>query len=274
MQKEQNKSKSSIKLTELELFRILFKDLFPIIKNNKNNNPNIKKFNDVSIDDIIKIEEAISKKSFSNNKIAKKFDFKKSNFFEDNFFFYNAEIKNALPSNACPYSISISYENNGWEEKLDIEIRNNKNNNYKISIIKQKNLPDMQVSLSHSLTNRANFFENNYSIKINYEYRNNEEKLNVSYGYNIGYLQKHIEGKNDFTERVPLKWLNILPETMMGGVLGFTYIGDPSMGRRADLTGQTARMVDIHESIHTPDEYETVCLTRWIMSKEKSRYIK
>ncbi len=89
-----------------------------------------------------------------------------------------------------------------------------------------------------------------------------------------GYLQKHIREKEDMSSRVPLKWLNILPETMMGGVLGFTYIGDHSMGRRADLAGSTARMVDIHESIHTPDEYETRVLTSWIMEKVKGRYVK
>jgi len=88
------------------------------------------------------------------------------------------------------------------------------------------------------------------------------------------YLQKHLEDKEDMTNRVPLKWLNILPETMMGGVLGFTYLGENFMGRRADLTGKTARMVDIHESIHTPDEYETRVLTSWIMEKARSKYVK
>ncbi|MBI2646955.1 hypothetical protein HYW99_00590 [Candidatus Woesearchaeota archaeon] len=78
-------------------------------------------------------------------------------------------------------------------------------------------------------------------------------------------MQLHIESKEDMSNRVPLKWLNILPETFMGGVLGFTYLGENFMTRRADLTGQTARMVDIHESIHTPDEYETRVLTSWIM---------
>lgn len=88
------------------------------------------------------------------------------------------------------------------------------------------------------------------------------------------YMQLHLQSKEDMASRVPLKWLNIHPETTMGGVLGFTYIGDPSMGRRADLTGQTARMVDIHESIHTPDEYETRVLTSWIMEKVGGKYIR
>ena len=55
----------------------------------------------------------------------------------------------------------------------------------------------------------------------------------------------------------------------MGGILGYTYLGESFMARRDDLTGSTARMVDIHESIHTPDEYETRILTDWIMEKPK-----
>lgn len=96
-----------------------------------------------------------------------------------------------------------------------------------------------------------------------------------SYARNIKeYIQKHIEEKEDMTNRVPLKWLNILPESQMGGVLGFTYLGENFMGRRADLAGAAARMVDIHESIHTPDEYETRVLTEWIMEKVRGKYVK
>ena len=40
------------------------------------------------------------------------------------------------------------------------------------------------------------------------------------------------------------------------------------------LAGKTARMVDIHESIHTSDEYETRVLTSWIMEKGRGKYIK
>src|SRR3989338_10475424 len=291
MQKGQNKNNSDILLTELELLRFLFRDLLRISnKGNKktgnNTSPNIKnsnnkiynnsskKSNDVSIEDIVEIERVISKKSFSNKIILENkgnsqksgnignFESIRNNVPNNDFFFYNAKMKYTIENGIAQYGISIKYENNNNEEKLDIAVSDNQNNNYRISIIKQKN------PLS------ADFFDDNYSIKIIYEYKNNEEKLNISYGYNFGYLQKHIDSKNDFTERVPLKFLNILPEAMMGGVLGFTYIGDPSMGRRADLAGKTARMVDIHESIHTPDEYETRVLTEWIMQRERVKYVK
>lgn len=199
---------------------------------------------------------------------------------------YTAELSRKKESDEPPgYSLRIKYEDNGSDERLDIEFvptgyglmrlnygnagdKNESMNHaaYSISIISKRDGPEK---------NKNNNAKNNYSIKVVYEDDYNEERLSVSYRRQVdGYLQRHIESREDFTERVPLKFLNILPETMMGGVLGFTYIGDHSMGRRADLTGGTARMVDIHESIHTPDEYETRCITQWIMSKEKSKYIK
>ncbi|MBI2652096.1 hypothetical protein HYX00_01405 [Candidatus Woesearchaeota archaeon] len=111
-----------------------------------------------------------------------------------------------------------------------------------------------------------------YTVKISYEESYAEERLTITYKQQLkNYMKQHIEGKEDMTNRVPLKWLNILPETMMGGVLGFTYLGENFMGRRADLVGKTARMVDIHESIHTPDEYETRVLTAWIMEKVRGK---
>ncbi|MBI2541228.1 hypothetical protein HYV80_00770 [Candidatus Woesearchaeota archaeon] len=114
-----------------------------------------------------------------------------------------------------------------------------------------------------------------YSFKVTYEDRYGEERLTITYRQQLkSYMKQHIESKEDMTNMVPLKWLNILPESTMGGVLGFTYLGENFMGRRADLTGKTARMVDIHESIHTPDEYETRILTSWIMEKARSKYVK
>ena len=73
------------------------------------------------------------------------------------------------------------------------------------------------------------------------------------------------------SQRVPLKWLNIFPSSGAGGLLGFTYLGDNSIHLREGLIGQK-RMVDIHESIHTPDEYETRVLTDWIMEKPRVNY--
>lgn len=158
------------------------------------------------------------------------------------------------------YSISIEYQENQEEEKLKIKIRKDVKEIYSSEIVNKKDVKDKVAP---------------YSMKINYEDNYSEERLSITYRQQLkNYMQEHIKSKEDMTNRVPLKWLNILPETMMGGVLGFTYLGENFMARRADLVGSTARMVDIHESIHTPDEYETRCLTQWIISKEKTKYVK
>ncbi|MBI2650293.1 hypothetical protein HYX04_03190 [Candidatus Woesearchaeota archaeon] len=178
-----------------------------------------------------------------------------------NYVFYNLDITRKKNQNkATKYSVSIKYEENQQEDKLKISVRKDEKEIYSAEIADKKDLKDKVIP---------------YSIKISYEDNYAEERLSITYRQQLkNYMQQHIESKEDMTNRVPLKWLNILPETLMGGVLGFTYLGENFMGRRADLTGKTARMVDIHESIHTPDEYETRILTSWIMEKVRGKYIK
>jgi hypothetical protein len=89
------------------------------------------------------------------------------------------------------------------------------------------------------------------------------------------YLEKRQEMLNDFTDRVPGKHLHTFPSSGNAGLFGFTYLGDVNAWRREDLIGtEFSLMVDVHESIHTPDEYETRRITEWMMSKDNSKYIK
>ena len=176
--------------------------------------------------------------------------------------FYSLNLRRQKNNNEKnnKYSISIEYGENQQEDKLKISIKKDEKEIYSSEITNKKDAKDKVVP---------------YSIRISYEDGYAEERLSITYRQQLkNYLHKHLEDKEDMTNRVPLKWLNILPESMMGGVLGFTYLGDNSMGRRADLVGKTARMVDIHESIHAPDEYETRVLTSWIMEKVRGKYIK
>lgn len=169
-------------------------------------------------------------------------------------------IRSQLTEKANNYSITVKYEEDSSEEKLRISVKKE----------------DKEV-YSSEITNKKEIFDKvaPYRIVINYEDNYAEERLTITYKLQLkNYMKQHIEDKQDMTNRVPLKWLNILPENIMGGVLGFTYLGENFMGRRADLTGKTARMADIHESIHTPDEYETRVLTSWIMEKARGKYIK
>ena len=178
------------------------------------------------------------------------------------------------------YSVSIRYEETDSEEKPEVSVKINEYGLDKLNPLNRINnekLKDNQKNqYSFSLIKKKEAQgKGNYSVKIAYDDNYEEERLAISYKATIGaYLNKRQESLHDFTDRVPGKFVNIFPESVMGCVLGFTYLGENFMGLRADLTGGLKKMVDIHESIHTPDEYETRILTDWIMSREKARNIR
>ena len=66
------------------------------------------------------------------------------------------------------------------------------------------------------------------------------------------YQLRREEIMQDFSDRVPGKFVNVFPESLLGGILGFTYLGENFMGKREDMVGN--QMVDVHESIHTDNE--------------------
>jgi len=145
---------------------------------------------------------------------------------------------------------------------------------YSIPLFARKSEDKKQQSELEELL-KENEADVDHSKNLVYENNYEKERLSINYKSTIGtYLNKRQEALQDFTDRVPGKHLHILPESLMGGILGFTYLGENFMARRADLTGSMAKMVDIHESIHTPNEYETRILTSWIMTKEMPKYIK
>ena len=114
---------------------------------------------------------------------------------------------------------------------------------------------------------RAAAEHKNYEISLHYVPERN--------GFQVSYLSEYagnIElARQDF--RLALdKTLQIFPKSLMGGILGFTYLGSGKIARRDDLFGDMAMLVDVHESIHTPDEYETRILTEWILAIQKPAY--
>jgi len=265
----QMNKKSFIEKIESELLLALFDYAVPFLNRKINFKKQKKEQNQKtgSLESIVNIQpkidfngikelESLMLKNLSENvKINKNAGIKLNNVF------YSLDLKRRKASNEKrDYSVSIKYEENQADEKLSITAKKDGKEFYSAEITDKKEAKDKVTP---------------YSFIINYEDRYGEERLTITYRQQLkNYLQKHIESKEDMSNRVPLKHLNILPETMMGGVLGFTYLGENFMARRADLTGKTARMVDIHESIHTPDEYETRVLTSWIMEKVKGKYVK
>ena len=160
-----------------------------------------------------------------------------------------------------------------------------------------KNLRDIVAAIALSLSHLAPYSAQQNTTQVgapiaasgieaiveNHPEINDQSRMSQYYGTGIfdslyrsinNYLQQHMEDKQDTTKMVPLKFVNSFPISFMGGVLGFTYIGHHSMGKRDDLTGDLSWEVDIHESIHTPDEYETKWVTLWMMEKPDLKYIK
>ncbi len=102
-----------------------------------------------------------------------------------------------------------------------------------------------------------------------------QEREGIIYSSAIStYLDRRLESMHDFTDRVPGKNLETFPVSGNEGLYGYTFLGDIKAWRRDDLSGNFAKMVDIHESIHTPDEYETRILTDWIMTMPLIKYKK
>lgn len=251
---------------ELELLSTLFRYVAPFLdskigaksqqkwQKQSNLESIVNKQPKIGVKDFKELESLIAKNLSQNVKMSRKVGMNSKDIF------YSLSMRHKKDEKRRDYSISIKYEENSQEEKLSVKIKKDDKEIYSVESRNEKGLKDKVAP---------------YGITISYEDRYGEERLAITYRQQLkNYMKNHIESKEDMTNMVPLKWLNIFPESMMGGVLGFTYLGENFMGRRADLTGKTARMVDIHESIHTPDEYETRCLTQWIMSKERSKYVK
>lgn len=125
------------------------------------------------------------------------------------------------------HSISIKYEENQSEERLKVSLKKDEKEVYSAEMADKKDAKDMVAP---------------YSIKIDYKDSYGEERLSIAYKLQLkNYIQKHIQDKEDMANRVPLKFLNILPETMMGSVLGFTYLGREFHGKKSRLNGQNRK---------------------------------
>jgi hypothetical protein len=181
-----------------------------------------------------------------------------------------------------PYFISVTYEDTPEWERIRMAFRVNyaaasnpttkeaKQNN---GFFSQKSAPQNDVYFISVARKKENKSRNDYFVRITYEDNYDMERLSINYKEGIQrYRKRREESLQDFSDRVPGKFVHVFPESIMGGVLGFTYLGENFMGKREDMIGN--RMVDVHESIHTDDEYETRLLTSWILSREKPKYIR
>ncbi|MDP6600198.1 MAG: hypothetical protein QF798_02055 [Candidatus Woesearchaeota archaeon] len=142
---------------------------------------------------------------------------------------------------------------------------------YSTSLFERKDEEEQELS---DLVDENKMNDNNHE-NLDYVDNYQQEREGIIYSSAIGtYLDRRLESMHDFTGRVPGKNLETFPVSGNEGLYGYTFLGDIKAWRRDDLSGNFAKMVDIHESIHTPDEYETRILTDWIMTLPLIKYKK
>jgi hypothetical protein len=154
------------------------------------------------------------------------------------------------------YAFILNYQETESEETVTVEAEDEDQKKYQFSITKKKPIPEPIP----------------YKLNISYKLQNQKEELSITYELR-DYPKEREEAQQDFTSKLD-KTLHIMPKSLMGGILGFTYLGENFMARREDLIGETANMVDVHEAIHTTNEYETRILTEWMLSKVPPKYKK
>ena len=99
------------------------------------------------------------------------------------------------------------------------------------------------------------------------------------------YLERFKQERKDCTKTIPFQAVESFPRSGNEGLFGWTYKNkDGKIRVREDLTWGKRIETDIHESIHTSDEYETRVVTWSIMgsmferrkkySKEPKEYLR
>ncbi len=163
------------------------------------------------------------------------------------------------------YEIKIKYHDDDSEEKVEIQLKPT-----------DKAKQDGKEEKSFSIVREKDPAEHKKGYSTEIEYTGNYSQEHVTINYNIpllNYEEKKEINKQDFSNLAENKWLEIFPKSQMGGVLGFTYLGDGYQALRADmLYSPLGKMVDLHEAIHTPDEHETRVLTEWMMDIKRPAY--
>ena len=179
---------------------------------------------------------------------------------------YSLRIEREAENKALQgYSVSIKYHEDDSEERIDIEVKPDKAK-------KEQGEEDYAFSLAREKARSER--KKGYSIDIQYDGAYKKEHVTINYNIPLlNYEEKQEINKQDFSNLASNKWVDVFPESLMGGVLGFTYLGDNYQALRADmLYSPLGKMVDLHEAIHTPDEHETRVLTEWMLDVKKPAY--
>jgi hypothetical protein len=93
------------------------------------------------------------------------------------------------------------------------------------------------------------------------------QKYNPKKSFTEEYEANRRIAKKDFTCLAPNKRMEKLK--MPDGLYGFTYLGSDYMAINDSLLPEKNYETQVHEAIHTNDEYETRVLTRWMLDIEE-----
>jgi hypothetical protein len=96
---------------------------------------------------------------------------------------------------------------------------------------------------------------------VNYLSNFRENRNMISYVPPDSYLERQRQEKRNLLKFLPATHLKRFPKNGNEWILGWTYRNkDGSSRTRDDLVGKEHLRVQVHEDIHTPNEYET---RRW-----------
>jgi len=154
-----------------------------------------------------------------------------------------------LPVDVTYQNVSVTYSSSEKRQSMQLTI-----DDHSVSVeIKKSSVERYSVSFAYNALRKG------YDVR--YETTEYKERIEIA--------------RQDFALKID-KFLEIFPVSLMGGVYGFTYLGSGKIARREDLSSKPdfAHLVDVHESIHTFDEYETRILTDWVLNIERPRYKK
>ncbi len=100
-------------------------------------------------------------------------------------------------------------------------------------------------------------------------YFSQDHKYRAKDAADIGYVVDREMKKQDFTSLVPLKRME--KEKMSPGLYGYTFLGLDYMAINDNLDPEQSYRTQVHEAIHTEDEYETRQLERWMFDLDKEK---
>ena len=104
-------------------------------------------------------------------------------------------------------------------------------------------------------------------------FRSHDQEVHETNPVGIDYLVRNIRKQQDHTHKVPNKKLE--KERLPWGFHGYTYLQDSKMwiNELLDYTPDLKFETEIHEAIHTDDEYETRIISKDMVKIESRESI-